>query len=205
MCKMHLNKQVKNQEDKQGWRCRVQIAIQVNSNVLYTNFVLTECKTYHTVLYTQQLVDFVCIIYPNGYYFIWIHCLSQANLSIWWWDAGMPLSINRKGEFHSARGKESRIQNRSKSESDVAPMEKTRALRHDESIVWTLCVCLSPSDGPCYLSCLNAKMVIKLEQSHHKSNRDWHREAGNLNVPHWMIIRHAQGLFGSHREPAHNM
>lgn len=144
-------------------------------------------------------MDSVCIIFPNGYYFICILCLSQANLPIWWWDAEMPLSINWKGEIHSAHGKESWIQNRSKGVNYVAPVERTRALRHDESIVWTMCVCLSPSDGPCYPNGLNAKMVIKLEQSHHKPNTDWHQEAGNLNVPHWMIIRHAQGLFGSHR------
>lgn len=70
--------------------------------------------------------------------------------------------------------------------------KKKVLLRHDESIISTvyLCVCLcmyrvsglSPVDGPCYPSRLNAKTVIKVEWSHCQPNPDWHQEAGNLNV-----------------------
>lgn len=40
-------------------------------------------------------------------------------------------------------------------------------------------------DGPCYPGRLNAKMVIKVEQSHCQPNPDWHQEEGNLNVFTW--------------------
>lgn len=93
-------------------------------------------------LYTKQLNDFACICFRNGCYFICIHCLIQTNLTIWWWDAELPLSINSKGEFHSAHGKESWKHNWFHGVNDVAPVEKTRVLRHDESIVWTVSVCL---------------------------------------------------------------
>lgn len=125
--------------------------------------------------------------------------------------AEVPLSINRERdrerEFHTSHATDAFNPNSftvpwvHNSAEGVNKMggdteERKRCWqRHDESIIWTVWVCMHVpgvwstepplADGPCYPRRLNAKMVIKVEWSHRQPNPDWHQEAGNLNVFTW--------------------